>query len=267
MGINRWGDNHQQTNSWSPPSERMHWDVIWVVQVLGLSRISLLKSYREAVRVESSILASPLLVIERSHGFGAVRLEKKDFCFKGLPLLGCYCLVATACLLLLVCCLFAACLRLACGLPAPCLVLLPAAAAATADAWCKHFTKQENNSLGRLVWRWREVRARDTSRGRECVCFWLVEIKGVKLLQLVLAGCKQLLSTHSIRILYKYEAFQQRTVIFPAVRCGLRPLLATCLIDETDRAMVIRLPVTFHYQSAVTFRNIAEKSPLGMIQP
>ena len=37
-------------------------------------------------------------------------------------------------------------------------------------------------SLGRLVWRWREVRAGDTSKERECVCFWLVG------LQLVIAG-------------------------------------------------------------------------------
>ena len=141
MGINRWGDNHQQTNSWSPPSERMHWDVIWVVQVLGLSRISLLKSYREAVRVESSILASPqLLVIERSHGFGAVRLEKKRFLFQG-PDNGCYCLVATAWLLLLGCyCLFAAaCLLLVCCLPAARLRLactLPGAASCCCCCHC-----------------------------------------------------------------------------------------------------------------------------------
>ena len=35
-----------------------------------------------------------------------------------------------------------------------------------------------NNSLGHLVWRWQEVRAGDSRRGRECVCFWLVGMKG-----------------------------------------------------------------------------------------
>ena len=119
---------------------------------------------------KSLILASTqLLVIEWSHCFGAVRLEKVWFLFQG-PYTGCCCLVAAAwllllaclpacllaclllvccllgaccllaaCLLLAPCCLPAACLRLACGLPAACLRLacaLPAAlpaAAATAD--------------------------------------------------------------------------------------------------------------------------------------
>ena len=51
------------------------------IQVLGLSRISFLKSYREAVRLEknSSFASSQLLVIERFHYFRAVRLEKVQF--------------------------------------------------------------------------------------------------------------------------------------------------------------------------------------------
>ena len=88
-------------------------------------------------------------------------------CFKGhmlvaacLLLFACCCLPAAACLLLLACCFL---------LAASC-QLLPAC---TGDAWCKHFAEQENNSLGRLVWRCREVQAGDTSRGWECACFWL----------------------------------------------------------------------------------------------
>ena len=83
-----------------------------------------------------------------------------------LPASSCCCLLplAAACFLLLLCC---------CLLP-------PAAAAASSSCccycrWCKHFVEKENNSLGRLVWRWREVRAGDTSTEREC--FWLVGMK------------------------------------------------------------------------------------------
>ena len=108
---------------------------------------------------KSLILASSqLLVIEWSHCFGAVRLEKVWFLFQG-PYTGCYCLVAAAWLLLLAClpacllaclpacCLSAACLLLACclpaacplllacGLPAVCLLLLPAAAATADHCW------------------------------------------------------------------------------------------------------------------------------------
>ena len=48
----------------------------------------------------------------------------------------------------------------------------PAAAAASSCCccrWCKHFAEKENYSLGRLVWRWREIRAGDASRERECL--------------------------------------------------------------------------------------------------
>ena len=74
-------------------------------------------------------------------------------------------------------CLLAACLLLACcSLLLLLLLLLPPAAVAAASSscccccrWCKHFAEKENNSLGRLVWRWREIRAGDASRERECV--------------------------------------------------------------------------------------------------
>ena len=47
----------------------------------------------------------------------------------------------------------------------------PAAAAFSCCCcrWCKHFAEKENYSLGRLVWRWREIRAGDASRERECL--------------------------------------------------------------------------------------------------
>ena len=198
---------------------------------------------------KSSSLASPqLLVIGRFHCFGAVRLEKFNFCIAliyktyiifhysfnganaGCCFLLAFCLLA-ACLLLLAaasccccCCLLllllppaavaaASCCCCGCGfllllllppaaaasaccccflllllLPPPAaaaascccccflllLLLLPPPAAATASSccccrWCKHFAEKENYSLGRLVWRWREIRAGDASRERECL--------------------------------------------------------------------------------------------------
>ena len=96
------------------------------------------------------------------------------------------CLLLACCLLaaclLLACCLLAACLLLACCCCCCCCLLLllllfpppPAAAASSSSSccccrWCKHFAEKENNSLGRLVWRWREIRAGDASRERECL--------------------------------------------------------------------------------------------------
>ena len=53
------------------------------------------------------------------------------------------------------------------------LLLLPPPAAAASSCcccrWCKHFAEKENYSLGRLVWRWREIRAGDAGRERECL--------------------------------------------------------------------------------------------------
>ena len=55
-----------------------------------------------------------------------------------------------------------------------CFLLPPPPAAVAASSccccrWCKHFAEKENYSLGRLVWRWREIRAGDASRERECL--------------------------------------------------------------------------------------------------
>ena len=186
---------------------------------------------------KSSSLASPqLLVIGRFHCFGAVRLEKFNFCIAliyktyiifhysfnganaGCCFLLAFCLLA-ACLLLLAaasCCCCCCCCRCCCCCCLLLLLLLPPAAAAAASfcccllllllppaaaaasacccccflllllrlppaaaaaasssccccRWCKHFAEKENYSLGRLVWRWREIRAGDASRERECL--------------------------------------------------------------------------------------------------
>ena len=113
---------------------------------------------------KSLSLASPqLLVIGRFHCCGAVRLEKVQFCL--LLLAAACCLLAAPCCCCCCCCL----LLLLLLLPPP-----PAAAAASSSSccccrWCKHFAEKENSSLSRLVWRWREIRAGDASRERECL--------------------------------------------------------------------------------------------------
>ena len=139
---------------------------------------------------KSSSLASPqLLVIGRFHCFGAVRLEKVQFLIIFvlrwfIKLMLYFIILSTGQTLVAAFCLLAACLLLACCLLAArccccCLLLLllllppPAAAASSSSCcccrWCKHFAEKENNSLGRLVWRWREIRAGDASRERECL--------------------------------------------------------------------------------------------------
>ena len=98
----------------------------------------------------------------------------------------CCCLLLLLLLLLLLppaascccCCCLLLLLRLPSAAAASCccccllLLLLPPAAAASSCCccrWCKHFAEKENYSLGRLVWCWREIRAGDASRERECL--------------------------------------------------------------------------------------------------
>ena len=77
-----------------------------------------------------------------------------------------FCLLA-ACLLLLAAAVVAAasCCCCYCFLLLLVLLLLPPPPAAAA-AGANILPKKEINSLGRLVWRWREIRAGDTSRER-----------------------------------------------------------------------------------------------------
>ena len=188
---------------------------------------------------KSSSLASPqLLVIEQFHCFVAVLLLPSVAaaaastccccCFLLLLLPAAVAAAASCCyrfllLLLLLppaaaaasscCCCFLLLLLL--------LLLLPPAAVASSCCCrsCKHFAETENNSLGRLVWRWREVR-RETPAERGNV----------------LAGWNETLRSHSAVVSLCSPSAPSRTISQDGAADGKTAQDGTDTTDGADGA-------------------------------